>query len=299
MRLLCTARSNMEPVKSDRCLLFVGAHPDDESFGPGGTLAQYALQGVKVYYACATRGEVGAAAPEHLTGFASPADMRWSELSCAAEELRLAGVFHLGYRDSGMPGSPDNAAPGALAAAPLDEVTGRVVKLIRDLRPQVVMTFDPIGGYRHPDHIATHNATVKAFQAAGDPTQYPEDGPAYQPQKLYYEVFPRTLMRLAVRVMPLFGRDPRRFGQNQDVDIASLAEVDFPIHARIPIGAEAARAKSAAAACHRSQLGGMPSDRGVMGLAMRVFQGQEVFMRAQPPVTDGRLRETDLFQGVQ
>ena len=288
----------MDSMKSDRCLLFVGAHPDDESFGPGGTLAHYALQGVKVYYACATRGEVGAAAPEHMAGFESPADMRWSELTCAAEALRLAGVIHLGYRDSGMPGSTNNTEPDALAAAPLDEVTSRVVKLIRDLRPQVVMTFDPIGGYRHPDHIAIHNATVKAFQAAGDPTQYPEAGPAYQPQKLYYEVFPRRLLRLAVRLMPLFGRDPHRFGQNQDVDLASLAEVDFPIHARIPISAEAARAKSAASACHRSQLGGMPADRGLMGLAMRVFQGQEVFMRAQPLVANGRLHETDLFQGV-
>jgi N-acetyl-1-D-myo-inositol-2-amino-2-deoxy-alpha-D-glucopyranoside deacetylase len=287
----------MNPT-SERCLVFVGAHPDDESFGPGGTLATYALQGVKVYYLCGTRGEVGEAAPEHLAGHASVGDMRWSELTCAAQALGLAGVIHLGYRDSGMPGSPNNTAPGALAAAPLEEVTGRVVKLLRELSPQVVITFDPIGGYRHPDHIAIHNAAVKAFQAAGDPAQFPECGPAYQPQKLYYEVFPRNLLRLAVRVLPLFGRDPRRFGQNHDVDIVSLAEVEFPIHAQIAISGEASRAKSAAAACHRSQLAGMPEDRGLMGLALRLMQRQEVFMRAQPPVEDKRLRETDLFDGV-
>ena len=277
--------------------MFVGAHPDDESFGPGGTLAKYARQGVKVYYVCGTRGEVGEATPEDLAGHASTGDMRWSELTCAAEALRLAGVIHLGYRDSGMPGSPNNTAPGALAAAPLDEVTARVVKVIRELRPQVVLTFDPIGGYRHPDHIAIHNATIKAFQTAGDATQYPECGPAFQPQKLYYAVFPRGMLKLAVRILPLFGRDPRRFGQNHDVDIASLAEVDFPVHARIAIPAEAVQAKAAASACHRSQLGGMPRDRGPLGLLMRIMQRQEVFMRAEPPVQDRRLSETDLFEG--
>jgi LmbE family N-acetylglucosaminyl deacetylase len=283
---------------SDRCLLFVGAHPDDESFGPGGTLAKYARQGVKVYYACGTRGEVGDARPEHLVGHASTGDMRWSELTCAAAALGLAGVSYLGYRDSGMPGSPNNTVAGALAAAPLDEVIARVVKVIRKLCPQVVMTFDAIGGYRHPDHIAIHHATVRAFQAAGDAAQFPECGPAYQPQKLYYEVFPRGLLKLAIRILPLFGRDPRRFGKNHDVDIVSLAEVEYPIHTRIDIPAESRQAKAAASACHRSQLEGMPQDRGLMGLLMRFMAREEAFMRAQPPVQDDRLRETDLFEGL-
>jgi LmbE family N-acetylglucosaminyl deacetylase len=285
-------------MTSERCLVFVGAHPDDESFGPGGTLAQYALEGVKVCYVCATRGEVGEAAPEHIAGHASAGDMRWSELTCAVAALHLAGLTYLGYRDSGMPGSPNNQAPGALAAAPLDEVTGRLVKMLRELRPQVVITFDPIGGYRHPDHIAIHQATLKAFQAASDPAQFPDAGPAYQPQKLYYQVLSRRLLRLAVRVLPLFGRDPRHFGQNGDVDIVSLATVDFPVHAHITISSEAARARAAASACHRSQLGGMPQDRGVLGLISRVMQRHESFMRAYPAVEDGRLRESDLFAGI-
>jgi len=285
-------------MTTDRCLLFVGAHPDDESFGPGGTLAKYAQQGVKVYYACGTRGEAGEASAEHLTGHASTGDLRSSELACAAQALGLAGVIYLDYRDSGMPGSPNNTAPGALAAAPLDEVTARIVKVIRQVRPQVMLTFDPIGGYRHPDHIAIHKAAVKAFQAAGDATQYPEAGPAYAPQKLYYDVFPKLLLRLGVRLLPLFGRDPRRFGTNHDVDLVSLTTEDFPIHARIRIPAEAARAKAAASACHRSQLQGMPSDRGVLGLVMRVMAREESFMRAQPPAPDGHLRETDFFEGL-
>jgi N-acetyl-1-D-myo-inositol-2-amino-2-deoxy-alpha-D-glucopyranoside deacetylase/mycothiol S-conjugate amidase len=280
-------------------LLFVGAHPDDESFGPGGTLAKYALAGARVYYACATRGEVGEASAEHLAGHASTGDMRWSELACAAEALHLAGVIHLGYRDSGMAGSPNNSVPGALAAAPLDEVTGRVVKAIREARPQVIFTFDQIGGYRHPDHIAIHNATVKAFTAAGDPAQFPETGPAYQPRKLYFAYFSRTMLRLGVRLLPLFGRDPRHFGTNHDVDLVSLTEVDYPVHAHIRIPPEAARARAAASACHRSQLGGMPQGRGLMGPIIRFMQREEAYTRAQPPVPVGqRVNETDLFEGL-
>jgi N-acetyl-1-D-myo-inositol-2-amino-2-deoxy-alpha-D-glucopyranoside deacetylase/mycothiol S-conjugate amidase len=279
-------------------LIFVGAHPDDESFGPGGTLARYAAAGAKVYYACATRGEVGEASAEHLTGFASTGDMRWSEMVCAGKALGLTDVIHLGYRDSGMPGSPNNRAAGALAAAPLDEVTGRVVKVLRELRPQVVVTFDPIGGYRHPDHIAIHQATVKAFHAAGDSAQFPEAGPAYRPQKLYYVVFSQMLLRLGARLMPLVGRDPRKFGTNHDIDLVDLTKVRFPIHAVVKIDSQARNAKRAASACHRSQLAGGPQEGGLFALAARLTEGQDSFMRAYPEPKPRERREKDLFEGV-
>lgn len=284
-------------MTQERALIFVGAHPDDESFGLGGTLARYAQAGVKTYCACATRGEVGEAAPEHLSGHASPGDMRWAELMCAARALGLTDVIHLGYRDSGMPGSPHNTAPGALVAAPLDEVTGRVVAVLRRVQPQVVITFDPIGGYRHPDHIAIHQATVRAFHAAGDPGQYPEAGPPFQPQKLYYAVFARGLLKLAVRVLPLMGRDPRRFGTNHDIDLMSLTTEDFPTHAVINLSGPAAQARLAASECHRSQLGGS-GNRGVLGLLSRIVPQREAYMRAYPPVPPGSPRENDLFAGV-
>lgn len=278
-----------------RTLVFVGAHPDDESFGPGGALAEYALRGVRVVYVCATRGEVGTVDPEHLAGHASPGDMRWAELMAAAPELGLAEVIHLGYRDSGMPGSPDNHHPEALAAAPLEAAAARVVKVLRHLRPQVVTTFDPIGGYRHPDHIAIHNATVKAFWAAGDPAQYPEAGAPYQPQKLYFHVFPKGFIKAAVRLMPLFGQDPRRFGRNKDIDVTQLLD-EFPIHAAVPISEAALIRKERASAKHRSQLSGMPRNN-LVGWVLRRFQGRETYMRAYPPVA-GPLHETDLFEGV-
>ena len=281
-------------------LLFVGAHPDDETFGTGGTLAKYASRGAKVVYACATKGDVGTVDEEHMRGFDSTADMRWSELKCAAGILGLADVIYLGYRDSGMPGSPDNHHPLALAAAPIEEVTGRVVKVIRDLRPQVVITFDPIGGYRHPDHIAIHNATVRAFSAAGDPQQYPEAGRPFAPQKLYFHTFPKGFFKWAVKVLPIFGQDPSHWGRNKDIDFASLAQVEFPVHAHIHLDGPAIDAKSRASACHSSQLGGGPPASGLLGLAFRSIQNQEMFMRAYPPVAPGqRVRETDLFEGVR
>jgi N-acetyl-1-D-myo-inositol-2-amino-2-deoxy-alpha-D-glucopyranoside deacetylase len=286
-------------MSSERTLLFVGAHPDDESFGLGGTLAHYAGAGVKVYYVCATRGEVGTIAPEYLQGYASPGDCRWDELTCAAQALGLTGVIHLGYRDSGMPGSPDNHHPEALAAAPLEEVTGRVVKVLRELRPQVVITFDPIGGYRHPDHIAIHLATVAAFQAAANPARFPEHGSAYQPQKLYYIVFSRAFLKLVVRVLPFFGRDPRRFGRNADIDIASLVEVDYPPTVYIPVRGEAARRRDTASACHRSQLDEGTNGRGVMGTVARLLQNRDGFMRVYPPLERGQPPERDLFEGVR
>jgi LmbE family N-acetylglucosaminyl deacetylase len=281
-----------------RVLLAVLAHPDDESFGAGGTLALYARQGVQVHLVCATRGEAGDMDADCLDGFASIAERRVSELRCAAGILGLSGVYFLDYRDSGMPGSEDNRHPQALFNAPLDEVAGHIVHYMRVLKPQVVVTFDPIGGYKHPDHIAIHKATVKAFGLAGDSTYPgPSDMPPYAPQKLYYQVFPKRALRLAVRLLPLVGRDPRHFGRNGDIDLNDLVESgDFPVHASIDYRSVQEQ-RAAAAACHASQLGGGPPSRGVVAWVWRRFGNKEQYMRAFPPV-NGKVREKDLFEGV-
>lgn len=285
-------------MSRQKTIVFFGAHPDDEAFGVGGTLAHYAAAGVKVYYACATRGEAGEAAPEYLNGYTTMGDMRWAELECSAKVLGLAGVIHLGYRDSGMSGSKDNAHPEALVAAPPEQVVGRMVKVIRNIKPEVVITFDPIGGYRHPDHIAVHNAAVKAFHAAGDATQYPEAGPAFQPQKLYFSIFSRRLLKIAVKLMPLFGQDPHRLGVNKDIDIASLVEVDFPIHAIIRLTKQTIETRNKASACYASQLGGTPRRSLLFRLAERFSGQRDLYMRAYPPI-EGRRHEVDLFEGVK
>lgn len=277
-------------------LVFVGAHPDDETFGIGGTLARYTTAGVRAYYLCATRGEVGAASAEDLRGFDSTGDMRWAELESAAEILGLAGVRHLGYRDSGMPGTADNQHPAALFMAPEAEVIERVVQYLREIRPEVVITHDPIGGYRHPDHIAVHRATLAAFHASGDPDLYPQAGAPFQPAKLYFSVFPRRLLKVAVKLLPLFGRDPHRFGQNHDVDLVSLARVEFPIHAQVKLTRQDIQVRDAAAASYRSQLGSGPPRRGLLNLVNRLFGKSDYYMRAYP--LPRKSRETDLFRGL-
>ncbi|TAK35154.1 MAG: GlcNAc-PI de-N-acetylase [Chloroflexota bacterium] len=275
-----------------RRLLAVFAHPDDETFGIGGTLALYARRGVEVSLVCATRGEVGEAPPD-LKGFATVGEMREDELRRAASILGLKDVYLLGYRDSGMPGSPDNRHPQALAAAPVEQVARQVASYIRQIRPQVVITFDPLGGYRHPDHIAIHRATVTAFAMAADPALEMDDLPPHAPQKLYYATFSRRLLRWVVRLTRLLGRDPHRLGRNKDVDLASLVETEFPIHASVSIR-EVLSAKEQASACHGSQIGGL--GRPIRWL-QRWLGGTETFMRAIPAEPPAHI-EKDLFEGL-
>jgi LmbE family N-acetylglucosaminyl deacetylase len=277
-------------------LLAVLAHPDDESFGMGGTLALYARRNVEVHLVCATRGEAGDVAPDCLEGFESIAARRVYELRCAADILGLSGVHFLDYRDSGMSGSADNQHPNALCAAPVEQVAEEIAEYMRELKPQVVLTSDPIGGYMHPDHIAIHKATLRAFELSGDEGLM-SDLPPFQPQKLYYYVFPKGLLRLALRLLTLFGRDPRKFGRNNDIDLQAIVEQgDFPSHAAIdtrPVRV----ARDQAAACHASQLYGGTPRRGPFSWLMSWFNRREYYMRALPEPEPG-LRERDLFEGL-
>lgn len=282
---------------AQRTLLAVLAHPDDESFGTGGTLAYYALQGVNVYLICATRGEVGEMDEKYMRGFSSVAERREAELRCAAEKLGLKGVFFLNYRDSGMPGSVDNQHPSALAAQPTEKVALDIAHYIRLLKPQVVITFDPIGGYRHPDHIAIHNATVQAFKDAGSADRPIGDLPPHQPDRLFFQVMPRTFLRWMVRIMPLFGRDPSKFGQNKDIDLRSIAAVDFPTNAVIDFR-PVAEIRDQASACHASQGGGSLTGHSIWGILRRIFFSKELYMRAYPTAVKGEPVTHDLFSGV-
>ncbi len=280
-------------MPESKTILAVLAHPDDESFGMGGTLALYARQGHNVYLICATRGEAGTVDPEHMQGFASIAELREGELRCAAQHLGLKQVFFLDYRDSGMPGSEDNKHPHAQINAPLEEVAGKVVKYIRELKPDVVITFDPIGGYRHPDHIHIHNATVLAFEQSNDPGFHPQAGLPFQPAYLYFHTVPRGFLKFGVALIKLLGRDPKRWGRNQDIDLESLANVDFPTHVRIDYRS-VSEAKAQASICHASQGGGQMRN-GFIGMVFRLLGEQDTFMQAYPLVSGKLQVKTDLF----
>ncbi len=286
----------MDNFRSKPVILSVLAHPDDETFGMGGTLALYARKGVEVHLVCATRGEVGSMDPELMKGYATVGEVREAELMCAASELGLMGVHFLDYRDSGMPGSPDNSHPKALAAAPMDEVAKKVAGYIRKLKPQVVITFDPIGGYRHPDHIAIQRATVEGFRLASDLAFVDPDGlPPYQPQRLYFQTIPRAFIKMAVLLIRLTRGNPKAFGANKDIDLVSIAKENFPVHAVInyqPVR----EIRDRAAACHVSQ-GGAQVAKGVQAWLRKYFQSNELFMQAYPePAKNTRVK--DLFQSV-
>ena len=281
-----------------KTILAVLAHPDDESFGLGGTLALYANKGYDTYLICATRGEVGTVDEEHLTGFQDIAELRTDELMRAARHLGLKNVFFLGYRDSGMPGMEDNKHPEAQINHTVDEVAAHVVKYIRQLQPDVVLTFDPIGGYKHPDHIHIHKATVLAFNKADDASFHPEAGLPFKPRALYYQVFPRRLLKWMTRLLSLTGKDPTKWGRNGDINLKELAEVEFPVHVRLNVQS-VSELKRQAGAQHASQ-GGVGMRRGLMGFITRVFGEKEDYMRAFPPVpVNGRFRRKhDLFDGI-
>lgn len=288
----------------DKRLLMAFPHPDDESFGPGGTIAKYAREGVDVHYVCATRGEVGTVDPELLKPYEHlPEDqrlgaLRGQELRNAADILGLAGLHYLGYRDSGMPGTEPNRDPRAFINADPDRVTGQLVKIFRTVKPQVVVTFDPFGGYGHPDHIFIHQRVTEAFHAAGDPLRYPDAGAPYRPQKLYWTVFPKSWLKFLLVVMRMARRDPTKFGRNGDVNLVEIAAHDYPITTRVDVWPYY-KIKQQAWACHTSQFVGGPNrfSRTPRFVQRRIL-GYETFRRVEPDADGKHLKERDLFEGV-
>jgi mycothiol S-conjugate amidase len=168
----------------------VHAHPDDESSKGAATLAKYVAEGHDVMVVTCTGGERGSILNPAMD---KPGVLeRMSEIRVAemAEAARILGVQHrwLGYVDSGLPeGDPPPPLPdGCFALVPLVESTERLVRVVREFRPHVLVTYDENGGYPHPDHIRTHEVSVAAFDAAGDPESFPDAGEPWQPLKLYY-----------------------------------------------------------------------------------------------------------------
>lgn len=279
----------------ERVLLAVLAHPDDESFGPGGTLARYAGEGVDVHIAIATDGAAGSVVAAFEEERERLAQVRQQELEAAVDVL--GGTLHtLGYRDSGYIGDPANEHPEALINVDPAEITGRIVALIRQLQPQVVLTHDETGGYYHPDHIRVSEVTTAAFYAAGDSDQYPEAGPPFEPRRLYYTAIPDRWLRVFTLIMRLRGQDPTRIGRNEDIDMTQVGRPISELHARLNIFPYW-ETKKEASAQHQSQGGGGLSSFLPEWLAKRLLS-TEYFMRAYPPVEDGTW-EKDLFAGIK
>jgi N-acetyl-1-D-myo-inositol-2-amino-2-deoxy-alpha-D-glucopyranoside deacetylase len=173
----------------DHRLLLVHAHPDDEAIGTGATMAKYAAEGARVTLVTCTLGELGEVIPEELACLAADQENRLGqyrigELDAACQALGVTDHRFLGgpgrWRDSGMMGLPSNGDPGSFWQADVDEAAGELVAVIREVRPQVIVTYDDHGFYGHPDHIQAHRVAWRAVQLAGDPAFEPAGDPAFQ-----------------------------------------------------------------------------------------------------------------------
>ena len=277
-------------------LLAVLAHPDDESFGPGGTFARYVAEGVDVHIVIATDGAVGSVVEAYANERERLAAVRADELQTAVQILGV-NLHTLGYRDSGYLNDPANNHPEAFINADETEAIGKIVRLIREIKPQVVVTHDEMGGYLHPDHIQCWKITTPAFFAAGDPDQYQTLGlEPFQPERLYYSAFSNRWVKFAMVILKLRGKDPTKFGRNKDIDITKIG-VDPKVITTVVDYRPYWNVKMAAGAAHASQGGGRGGPRMIPAWFQKRFLGKDTFIRAYPQPANG-LHEEDLFADV-
>ncbi|MEV8630164.1 N-acetyl-1-D-myo-inositol-2-amino-2-deoxy-alpha-D-glucopyranoside deacetylase [Streptosporangium sp. NPDC051023] len=187
---------------NDRRLLLVHAHPDDETIGSGATMAKYAAEGAQVTLVTCTLGEEGEVIPPELAHLAADRDdtlggHRVGELAAACEALGVTDHRFLGgpghWRDSGMMGGASNHRDNAFWQADLDEAAGELVRVIREVRPQVLVTYDENGFYGHPDHIQANRVAWRAFELAADPAF--GEGEPWRIAKFYFTAVARSTMR--------------------------------------------------------------------------------------------------------
>lgn len=196
-------------------LLLVHAHPDDETINNGATMAKYASQGVGVTLVTCTRGEEGEVLVPELAHLASAATdqlgaHRETELENAMIELGVSDHRFLGaptkkYRDSGMMGTEQNNRSGVFWQADLDEAASHLVKVIREVKPQVLITYDEFGGYGHPDHIQAHRVAMRAAELAAN-SNYGA-GDAWDISKIYWNITPKSVIQKGIEKMKEIGSD--------------------------------------------------------------------------------------------
>ena len=169
-------------------LMAVHAHPDDESSKGAATMARYVTEGHEVLVVTCTGGEEGSILNPAMDLPEVRADLSAVRAREVAEAIAVLGVrqHRLGFTDSGWPDGGAPVPPGRFATVPLEQGTERLVTVMREFRPHVVVTYDENGGYPHPDHIRCHEVSVAAFDAAGDDRLFPAAGPPWTPLKLYY-----------------------------------------------------------------------------------------------------------------
>lgn len=301
-----------------RRLLLVHAHPDDESITTGATMAKYAAEGAHVTLVTCTLGEEGEVIPAELAHLAADREdalgaHRIGELAAAMKEVGVTDHRFLGgpgrYRDSGMMGTEQNDRPGAFWSADLDEAAAHLVEVVREVRPQVLVTYDPDGGYGHPDHIKAHRVAMRAADLAADPAFRADLGAPHAIDKIYWNRAPRSVVEERFRWMSgALGHSP--FGTPAAVaDVPGVTD-DERITTEID-GRAFKSAKAAAMAAHATQIT-VSGPLFVLSnqLAQPIFDVEyyelvrgeastEGSSGSSEGSSEGSSRETDLFAGLE
>ena len=298
---------DMDPLDVPRRLLLVHAHPDDETIGTGATMAKYAAERARVTLVTCTLGEEGEVLVPELEHLAADREdglgqHRIGELAAAMEALRVTDHRFLGgpgrWRDSGMVGTPANDRPDCFWQADLDEAVRALVAVVREVRPQVVVTYDSNGGYGHPDHVQAHRVTVAAVEAAADGAFAPDLGEPWHVAKLYWTAVPKSVLQAGIDALRASGQSG--FFGVESVDDLPFGNADEQVTTEVD-ASDHLEAKVAALRAHRTQVA---VDGPFFALADHVGQrafGVEHFVLARGPRGPGTGpydRETDLFAGI-
>ena len=301
---------------ADRRLLLVHAHPDDETINNGATMARYVDEGVAVTLVTCTLGEMGEVlVPElaHLTyeNDGGLGDHRVGELTDAMKHLGVTDFRFLGgpgrYHDSGMVWSETGGAtvapdvpPGAFWLADLREAANDLVTVIRETRPQVLVTYDDFGGYGHPDHVQAHRVATYAVALAAVPSYRQDLGPAWDVAKVYWAAMSESRMRAGLRRLRDLGDDTTFEGMDPDGELPPFAVKDEDLTAGID-GSAYVEAKLQAMRSHPTQI---QAEGGFFALSNN--QGSEIWAhefyrlaKGTPgPATADTGLEDDLFAGL-
>ena len=282
----------------EKRLLACFAHPDDEAFPIGGSLAAHSSRGVNIRLITATSGEEGEVRSPGLAIPDGLGSLRREELSCSVHTLGLQSHHVLGYRDSGMAGTSANNLPEAFINIPQEEIVEILVREIRTFRPQVVLTFEPGGLYGHPDHIAICKHATKAFHTSNDASIYPEqliEGlEPFQPDRLYYSARPqgfRTSMALKLQAAGIDFPMPTIERANDGID-------PDEIHLEVNVSDQLDQ-KMGSILCHKSQVApNWPYNQVPRSVAADIL-GREHYIRAWPEFTNKETLTGDFFEGLE
>ena len=286
-------------VSAAKRLLLVHAHPDDETINNGVTMAKYAALGAQVTLVTCTRGEEGEVLVNELANLASDKDdklgeHREMELKDAMDELGIKDFRFLGapskkWRDSGMMGTPANDRGDVFWQADLDEASNELVKIILEIKPQVLITYDEFGGYGHPDHIKAHRVAMRAAELASNQ--------GWQVNKIYWNTMPRSVIQMGIEKMKEVGSD---FFGAESADDLPFAKPDELV-STVVNAPEYVPAKLAAMKAHATQIsvdGPFFALSNNLGLSVWGDEYYTLVKGEKAAPFDANGRELDIFAGI-